>query len=103
MFQNTGPTQTDTSAQVVAQEFENTWNTRNLTINGKMCILKSLALSNLVHLFSAVPEPTSVFTKLQNSCYHFAWPGKMELIGPVTCTYLGFKCWHMGIEIPGHV
>ena len=68
----------------VIKDFENTlniWNTRNLTINGKNCIAKSLALSKLVHLFSSLPDPPeNVFTKLQRIYFQFLWSGKAEKI-----------------------
>ena len=66
------------------KEFEkmlNTWNTRNLTFYGKICIIKSLALSKLVHLFSSIPNPPEhVFSKLEKLCFHFIWSGKSEKI-----------------------
>ena len=71
-----------------AQEFENAlniWNTRNLTIYGKNCVIKSLALSKLVHLFSAIPNPPdSFFTRLQKACFNFIWSGKGERIKRTT-------------------
>lgn len=42
----------------------NAWNTRKLTIYGKVCIIKSLALPKLVHLFSALPNPPEDILKL---------------------------------------
>lgn len=35
----------------------NLWNSRYLTMYGKICIIKSIALSKLVHFFSAIPNP----------------------------------------------
>ena len=67
------------------QKTLNAWNTRNLTIYGKICIIKSLALSKLVHLFSSVPNPPDqFFSKLQNICFQFIWSGKSEKIKRTT-------------------
>ena len=82
-------------------EFENTlniWNARNLTIYGKICIIKSLALSKMVHLFSAVPNPPdNFFTRLQNICFKFIWSGKGERIKRTTL-YNSFE--NGGFNVP---
>jgi hypothetical protein len=66
------------------KEFEkmlNLWNTRQLTFYGKICIIKSLALSKLVHLFSSIPNPPeNIIQQLQNLCFKFVWSNKTEKI-----------------------
>ena len=70
------------------KEFQNSlniWNTRNLSIYGKVCILKSLALSKLVHLFSSLPNPPEqILTQLQNHSFKFIWSGGSEKIKRTT-------------------
>ena len=69
----------------VFENILNTWNARNLTIYGKICIIKSIALSKLVHLFTAVPNPPDTFfTRMQNICFNFIWSGKSERIKRTT-------------------
>ena len=63
----------------------NCWNTRKLTTYGKICIIKSLALPKLVHLFSSLPNPTEdVFKKLESICFRFIWNEKSEKIKRTT-------------------
>ena len=35
----------------------NAWTSRNLTVFGRITVIKSLALSQLVHLFTSLPSP----------------------------------------------
>ena len=57
------------------------WNARNLTIYGKVCIIKSLALPKLVHLFSALPNPPEKMIKeLEKECFKFIWNNGSEKI-----------------------
>ena len=63
----------------------NLWNTRNLTIYGKVCIIKSLALSKLVHLFSSIPNPPeNILKQLQSACFKFIWNNGSEKIQRTT-------------------
>ena len=63
------------------EKFLNTWSTRNLTIYGKICVIKSLALSKLIHLFSAIPNPPeTIFKRLENSFFKFVWSDTSEKI-----------------------
>lgn len=59
----------------------NTWKYRNLTIYGKICVLKSLALPKLVHLFSSIPNPPQlIFKQLEKECFNFIWNNGSEKI-----------------------
>lgn len=59
----------------------NSWNSRNLTIYGKTCVLKSLALPKLVHLFSSIPNPPqTIFKDLEKECFRFIWNNGSEKI-----------------------
>lgn len=70
------------------KEFERTlhaWISRKLTIFGKVCIIKSLALPKMVHLFSSLPDPPEdIFTKLNSIAFKFIWGGKIEKIKRTT-------------------
>ena len=61
------------------------WNHRNLTMYGKVCIIKSLALPKLVHLFSSLPNPPINFIKnIEDACFDFIWNGKNDKIKRTT-------------------
>ena len=70
------------------KDFEKTlkdWNARKLTIYGKICIIKSLALPKLVHLFSALPNPPDeMIQRLEKTCFQFIWNNKNEKIKRTT-------------------
>jgi hypothetical protein len=52
----------------------NAWTARNLTIYGRITIIKSIALPKLVHLFNTKPHPpTNVLQEIQNTCFSFIW------------------------------
>jgi len=58
-----------------------TWSWRNLTIFGKLTVIKNLAIPMLVHLFRALPTPSEEFFKeLENICYKFIWNNKPDKI-----------------------
>jgi len=57
------------------------WSIRDLTPIGKITILKSLALSQLIYLFSVLPNPPDHFIKEVNSLiFNFVWNGKPDKI-----------------------
>ena len=63
----------------------NPWTSRNLTIYGKICILKSVAIPTLVHLFSSLPDPSDdQFKRLQSICFKFIWNNKPDKIKRTT-------------------
>lgn len=63
----------------------NVWIGRKLTIYGKICIIKSLALSKLNHLFTALPNPSDeCFKQLESICFKFLWDNKNEKIRRTT-------------------
>ncbi len=58
-----------------------TWSWRNLTIYGKITVIKSLAVPLLVHLFRALPNPGNDFYKeIDKVFYNFIWNGKPHKI-----------------------
>ena len=55
--------------KVVAQ-----WRRRNLTLAGKVTIVKSLLISKLVHILTALPNPCKeIIKKLNNILFRFVW------------------------------
>ena len=50
------------------------WTKREITLIGKIAIIKSLALSKFVHLFISLPDPPKeVFKQLERMFYNFIW------------------------------
>ena len=59
----------------------NNWSGKKLTLYGRICIVKSLALPKMVHLFSSIPNPSEeLMKKIEQTCFHFIWNGKTEKI-----------------------
>ena len=57
------------------------WSFRNLTLLGKIAVIKSLAIPKLVHLFQTLPNPTNAqLTKLNTQLYKFIWNNKPDKI-----------------------
>lgn len=49
------------------------WKKRNLTIFGKITVLKSLIMSTLIHNFSLLETPESIIHDLEKIMYEFVW------------------------------
>ena len=58
----------------------NKWKARNLTLFGKVTILKSLALSKLTYNASIIDVPEDIVNKINKLTYDFIWNGKREKI-----------------------
>ena len=57
------------------------WKRRNLTPLGKICIIKALLVSKLVHIFTALPNPSKQCLKeIENMLFNFVWDGKNDKI-----------------------
>ncbi|MCG8430288.1 MAG: hypothetical protein MJA29_03865, partial [Candidatus Omnitrophica bacterium] len=84
-----------------AKAFEsslNAWSARNLTVYGRITVIKSLALSKLVHLFTSLPTPSMEFIqRLQRKCFQFIWSGKVDKIKRTTM-YNGYE--EGGFKVP---
>ena len=52
------------------------WKERKLTIFGKVVILKSLAISQLVSHFILIPVPSDIMKRINKSMYNFLWNSK---------------------------
>ena len=65
---------------VIKRELEQ-WKRRNLSPIGKICIVKSLILSKLVHIFIALPNPSVQCIKnLERMLFYFIWGHKNDKI-----------------------
>ena len=58
----------------------NSWSARRLTPLGKITIIKSLAVSQIVYLLSALPAPQGILQKINLLLYEFPWGSKSEKI-----------------------
>ena len=57
------------------------WNLRNLTLDGKITVIKFLLLSKLTHLFTSLPAPPKEFLQELNTLlFRFIWNGKKDRI-----------------------
>ena len=56
------------------------WSARRLTLFGKITIIKSLAVSQIVYLLSALPSPQGILQKNNSLLYDFLWGSKSEKI-----------------------
>jgi len=74
---------------VTLKKVLNQWTTRNLTVTGRICIVKTLAIAKLVYNTSVLTVPTNFAEKVNVICFKFIWnfkAGKVKLhtiIGPV--------------------
>ena len=53
----------------------NIWKTRNLTLVGKILLIKTFALSQFIHLASVIPIPNKVTQQIEKIIYNFIWKG----------------------------
>ena len=61
------------------------WSCRDLTPVGKIAVIKSLGLSQLIFLLSVLPDPPSHFIKeLDSVIYKFIWSGKPDKVKRLT-------------------
>ena len=56
------------------------WEYRNLTPYGKITIIKTLALSKLVHVMSIIPVSSTYIKDIEKILYNFLWNGKKGII-----------------------
>ena len=56
------------------------WKHRKLTLNGKIIILKSLALSQLTLLFTVLPTSKEIIQEVEKLFYEFVWDGKTHKV-----------------------
>ena len=63
------------------------WKYRNLTMFGKILIIKSLAISKFIHTMSIIETPPDVLKEIEKTIYNFLWDKnerikRKTLIGP---------------------
>jgi len=56
------------------------WSARRLTLLGRIAILKSLAVSQIVSVLSSLPTPQGVIKEINSLFYEFLWDGKSDKI-----------------------
>ena len=54
----------------------NTWQRRNLTLSGKINIVKTIGISKLICSASALPVPDHYFQERDKLIFNFIWAGK---------------------------
>ena len=59
------------------------WSKRNLTIFGKITVIKSLLIPKLTHLFMALPKPHCL-KRLENILFNFLWKGNKDRVARKT-------------------
>ena len=80
------------------EEIISAWKKRALTPLGKITVIKSLILSQLNHLFMAIPLPNNNFcADLNKKLYKFLWDGKPEKI---KCTTICQNKIDGGLKMP---
>ena len=80
-------------ALIKVDEVISAWKKRTLTPLGKITVITSLILSQLNHLFMAIPLPNNNFhVDLNKKLYKFLWDGKPEKIKRDLLFKLG-PCW----------
>ena len=62
------------------QRLLDNWRKRNLTLSGRVMIVKTLALSQVIHLLMFNQVPPSVITRLNAMFFKFLWKSKVERV-----------------------
>ena len=58
----------------------NSWKARKLSLNGKVIIIKSLAISQIIYLLNLQPFPDDYIKELESIIYEFLWNGKTHKV-----------------------
>ena len=77
---------------------------RKLSLAGRLCILKTLAMAKLIYFASVLPSPPNDMVKvIQDLMYEFVWKGKGERIAWKTLigdySNGGYRMPHLDIQI----
>ena len=62
------------------QSILNSWSARRLTLLGKITIIKSLAVSQIVYLLSSLPSHQKIVYEINSMLYDFLWDSKGDKI-----------------------
>ena len=57
-----------------------TWKRRNVTMFGKIVVIKSILLPKFTYLFQSFSFPKHILKKINTICFTFLWDGKSETI-----------------------
>ena len=60
------------------------WSARRLTLLGKITIIKTLAVSQIVYILSSLPTPPDILKTINSILYDFLWDGKGDKIKRTT-------------------
>ena len=60
------------------------WSARRLTLLGKITIIKTLAVSQIVYALSSLPTPPDILKTIYSILYDFFWNGKGDKIKRMT-------------------
>ena len=80
------------------------WEHRKLTLMGKVIVLKSHILSQLIYLLSILPNPSKIYIKeVEKLMFNFLWSGKNDMIKhDVLCSSKysgGLNMMHLSTQI----
>ena len=79
------------------------WRMRNLTLEGKITIFKTLAISKIIHLASATVLPNSKITQLNKIRKEFIWNHKRPKIKEKTLINNFDKGGLKDVDIPSKI
>ena len=65
---------------VTLRNILNQWTTRNLTLIGRICIVKTLAIAKLVYNTSVLKVPPNFAEKVNDICFQFIWNYKPDKV-----------------------
>ena len=65
---------------IMLRKILNQWTTRNLTLIGRICIVKTLAISKLVYNASVLKVPSNFAEKVNDVCFKFIWNFKPDKV-----------------------
>jgi len=75
------------------------WKTRGLSIQGRVLIAKTMALSKFVYLSFALPLPPEILNELNKLIWKFIWDGKRDKVARSTTIQSketgGLGCFHI--------
>ena len=58
----------------------NSWSARRLTLLGKITIIKTTAVSQMVYVLSSLPTPPGALKEVSSLLYDFLWDGKGDKV-----------------------
>ena len=62
------------------QKLLDSWRTRNLTLQGRILIIKTLAISKLVYSSSLLPLPDGIVKSVNKLLFKFLWGNSGEML-----------------------